>query len=142
MVQEWLRKCVYMRSPFKSRMLSQLFVFMVSAFWHGYYAGYYFSFLMWFSQLYLQGQIFKYSKYEGNFLSKIYNKMGKAAPFVTVFTANWFFSHNAIFFYLLEAPLCIKFMQKMYFVPQILPFLLIILFSVLPAPRRPKQKEK
>lgn len=62
MVQEWLRKCVYSRSPFKSRMLSQLYVFMVSAFWHGYYIGYYFSFFLWFVQVYVQGLIFKYSQ--------------------------------------------------------------------------------
>jgi len=59
MVQDWLRKCVYERVPFKNRFLRQLSVFAVSAFWHGFYTGFYFSFFLWFAQLYLQMQIFK-----------------------------------------------------------------------------------
>jgi lysophospholipid acyltransferase len=61
-VQEWLRKCIYQRATFKNKAYSQLFVFMVSAFWHGFYLGYYFSFFLWFAQVHLQGLIFKYSK--------------------------------------------------------------------------------
>lgn len=62
MVQEWLRKCIYERSPFKSKFLSQLHVFMVSAFWHGLYFGYYLSFFMWFMQVYMQVQVYRIIK--------------------------------------------------------------------------------
>ena len=142
MVQDWLRKCIYMRSPFKSRMHSQLYVFMISAFWHGYYAGYYFSFFFWFVLLYLQGLVFKYTKYEGNFLSKIYDSLGKAGPFITSIISNIFFSHNATFFYLLEASLCFKLMQKMYFLPQLLLFVFIVVLMVIPAPKKKNHQHK
>jgi hypothetical protein len=62
-VQEWLRKTVYQRSSFKSRGVAQLYVFMVSAFWHGFYAGYYFSFFLWFVQVYTQAEIFRFVKH-------------------------------------------------------------------------------
>ena len=56
--QEWLRKCIYERSSFKHKSQSQLFTFMISAFWHGFYGGYYLSFFFWFAQLFLSQQIF------------------------------------------------------------------------------------
>lgn len=61
-VQEWLRKSIYQRSPFKDKSLSQLYVFMVSAFWHGFYAGYFMSFFLWFLQVHCQTQIFRATK--------------------------------------------------------------------------------
>lgn len=131
MVQEWLRKCIYNRLPFKSKMASQLSVFMVSAFWHGFYAGYYLSFFFWFTEIYLQGQIFKYCKREGNILTKIYEKLGKAGPILTVVTCNLIFAHCGSFFYLLESELCFKLIREMYCIPQIIPIVGIIVFTVL-----------
>ena len=80
-------------------MYGSLYVFMISAFWHGYYIGYYFSFFLWFAQVYLQTLIFK--------LMEPRNGEEKKNPFwLTIsatMVANWFFSHNGAFFYMLEA---------------------------------------
>lgn len=38
-IQQWLQYCIYERSNF-----NQFLVFMVSAFWHGFYPGYYIGF--------------------------------------------------------------------------------------------------
>lgn len=62
MVQDWFRKCIYDRTSFKSTFARQLLVFMVSAFWHGFYLGYYISFFFWFAQVYLEAQVYKLSK--------------------------------------------------------------------------------
>ena len=40
-IQRWLQMCIYERSNF-----NQFFVFMVSAFWHGFYPGYYIGFTL------------------------------------------------------------------------------------------------
>lgn len=59
-VELWLRRCVYGRLPFK-KSTAQMCTFMISAFWHGFYAGYYFSFFLWFLHVHLSGLIFKFS---------------------------------------------------------------------------------
>ena len=43
--QNWLRRCVYERVKGNGQFIT----FMVSAFWHGFYGGYYLSFIMFFS---------------------------------------------------------------------------------------------
>lgn len=102
MVQEWLRKCVYERSPFPNRFASQLYVFMVSAFWHGYYPGYYLSFFFWFAQVYLQGQIFKLlSKDDRHVLHKIYKKLKFAGPVLVAVLSGLLFNLNSVFFYVM-----------------------------------------
>ena len=42
-VQEWLRKSIYQRSSLSNKTANQLYVFTVSAFWHGFYFAYYIS---------------------------------------------------------------------------------------------------
>lgn len=61
-VQEWLRRCIYERSPFENKMIGQLYTFIVSSFWHGYYGGYYISFFLWFCQQYAAQLVFKESQ--------------------------------------------------------------------------------
>jgi hypothetical protein len=40
-------------------MYGQLLTFMISAFWHGFYGGYYLSFILWFAQANVSQLVFK-----------------------------------------------------------------------------------
>ncbi len=42
--------------------MGQAFTLGISAFWHGFYGGYYLSFFLWFMQINLAMQIFPFSK--------------------------------------------------------------------------------
>ena len=56
--------------------MNQLYVFVVSAFWHGFYISYYLSFVFWFVQLHVHGLIFKYCKNGKSKLAKGYKDLG------------------------------------------------------------------
>jgi|688.fasta_scaffold564924_1 hypothetical protein len=131
MVQEWLRKCIYERCPFKSRFLAQLWVFLISAFWHGFYFGYYLSFVLWFTQVYIQTQIFRRIKNATSKFNRLYKRLGKYSFIVTILSCA-IFNHNATFFYLLRSDLCLKLMQRVYFIPQLILPLGIIYMLILP----------
>jgi lysophospholipid acyltransferase len=137
-VQEWLRKSVYQRSQIKSKSLNQLFVFVVSAFWHGLYFAYYISETLWFVQLHLQALMFKYFKGNHTFLNKLYEKMGSAGTVVLAALVSFEFNHNSTYFVILEGEYCWKFMKKLYFIPELSLVVLLVLFSVLPPPRSRK----
>lgn len=130
-VQEWLRKCIYERSPFQSKVLKQLYVFMISAFWHGFYLGYYFSFLLWFLQVYFQGLVFKYSQRPDTLMARMYLRLGPARSWILALLATSFFTHNATFFLILEGSLCARFLLKIYCIPQLVFIALIIIFFLL-----------
>lgn len=140
MVQDWLKKCIYERVTFKSRFLRQLAVFMVSAFWHGFYSGYYFSFFLWFTQVYVQAEIYRLTKHEGSRLKKMFKKLGKFQIVGTIISCS-LFSHNATFFYLLRSRLCIQLMQRLYFIPQLILPLSIIVFKVLAKAKKSRKSE-
>lgn len=130
-VQEWLRKCIYQRSPFKGRGMSQLWVFMVSAFWHGFYAGYYVSFFLWFVQVYTQGEIFRFVKHETSRLRKFYKRLGFGGNLILTFIVNLIFSHNASFFILLDYKLSFRLLEKVNYIPQTILITLAITFTLL-----------
>ena len=67
--------------------------------------------------------------------------MGSAGPFIVIFISNWFFSHNASYFYLLESGLCFKLMAKMYFIPPLALFGGIIFFMKYPGPKKRGNKK-
>lgn len=138
MVQEWLRKCVYERVGFKSRFAKQLYVFMVSAFWHGFYAGYYFSFFLWFAQVYVQAEIFRLFKNDNNPMVKICQKLGKPLIIGMTILSCILFSHNATFFYLLQTKYCLELMRRVYYIPQLILVVAIIGFKAIPKKRAPK----
>jgi lysophospholipid acyltransferase len=114
---------------------------MVSAFWHGFYAGYYFSFFLWFAQVYVQTQIFKRSKNDNSKFTRLYNKLGRFSTLIAVFSSV-LFSHNATFFVLLRASLCIKFMERVYYIPQLLLPLGIIYLAFLPKKKQSQNSVK
>jgi hypothetical protein len=138
-VQDWLRKCIYERSPLKSKSLNQLYVFFVSAFWHGFYSAYYISFTLWFLQLHLQTLMFKYFKSGKPLLAKLYNKSGKVGEALLAMVVMLSFSHSATYFLVLERSAGWMFMKRVYFIPQICLVLLTVVFTVLPAEKTKKE---
>jgi len=139
-IQEWLRKGIYNRSNIKNKSLSQLYVFSISAFWHGFYFAYYLSMVFWFGQLYLQGLIFKYCRNGRSKLVKLYNKTGKAGFVILSILVQMLFSHCAVYFLILEGYYSYKMMIKLKFLPQIILIVLIAVFSNIRPPRDPKPK--
>jgi lysophospholipid acyltransferase len=137
-VQEWLRKAIYLRSPLKNKTANQLYVFVVSAFWHGIYSAYYISEVLWFVQLHLQTLIFKYFNGNDTILNRLYAKLGKAGTVLLALIVTFEFSHNSTYFLILEGEYCWKFMQRMYFVPELGLLVLIAVFTFLPG----KKKER
>lgn len=134
-VQEWLRKCIYQRSPIKSRMLNQLYVFIVSAFWHGFYAAYYISFFLWFMQLHMQSLTYRYFKNGRPLLARLYAKSGILGHVILSIIVMLVWSHNATYMLMLDGAYCLQLMSSVYFAPQILLIVLTIVFTFLPAPR-------
>jgi hypothetical protein len=100
-VQEWLRKAVYQRSPFKGKTANQLYVFIVSAFWHGFYSAYYISEVLWFVQLYLQALMFKYFNKNTGVINRLYEQMGKIGHVLLALVVSFEFTHNATYFLIL-----------------------------------------
>lgn len=110
---------------------------MVSAFWHGFYSGYYISFFLWFAQVYVQAEIFRITKHEGSRVKKMYNKLGRFKILGTVLSCS-LFSHNATYFFLLRSSLCIELMKRLWFIPQLLLPLSIIVLKVLAKSKKSK----
>ena len=112
---------------------------MVSAFWHGFYASYYVTFALWFTQLHMQTLVFKYCKNGKSSLVKIYNKMGVLGYVLLSFLVQVLFSQNAVFFLVLHGPSNWKIVNKLYFIPQIALFALVAIFSFVRPPRDDKK---
>lgn len=100
--QEWLRKCVYERCHFKNKIFGQLLTFMVSAFWHGYYGGYYISFFLWFCQVYVSQLVFKEAKKEKSPFRKLYKSLGIVGVILLWLGSNVTFSVSGLFFQVLS----------------------------------------
>ena len=92
-VQEWLRKCIYQRSGIKSKSMNQLYVFVVSAFWHGFYVSYYITFVFSFLQLHVQGLVFKHCKNGRSAFVKVYKKLGIVGKVLLSLSVLFLFSH-------------------------------------------------
>jgi hypothetical protein len=137
-----MRKCIYQRVDFKNKTYNQLFVFVISAFWHGFYGAYYISFTLWFAQLHLQALIFKYCKNGRSILVKIYKKMGIIGTVLLSLLVQFLFSHCAASFLVLQGEYCIKLLFKIYFMPVVVILILIPIFSVIKPPRDPKPASK
>ena len=92
-VQEWLRKCIYQRSGIKSKSVNQLYVFVVSAFWHGFYVSYYIFFAFCFLQLYVQGLVFRHCKNGRSGFVKVYKKMDVFGKILLSLSVLFLFCH-------------------------------------------------
>lgn len=140
-VQEWIRKCIYQRAPFRSKEVNQLYAFVMSAFWHGFYPAYYISYALWYVQLYLQTLIYKYtSTHKQSAVVTFYQKTGKVGHWVLAFLATLLFSHLATYFLILDSRSNFNFMKGVWFFPQIAMVVLIFVFRFLT--KRAKRDKK
>ena len=102
----WLRRCIYERAPFEDKQVNQAFVFVISSFWHGFYGGYYFSFLLWFLQINLATKVFKWIQQNAKHpLMKIYDSLGTLGYVGLWIIVNFLFSHNGLYFQILDSGL-------------------------------------
>ena len=115
---------------------------MLSAFWHGFYAGYYFSFFLWFVQVYTQGEIFRFVKNENSRLREFYKRFGLAGDIILTVIVNCIFSHNAAFFILLDYKLCFNLLERVNYIPQTILLTLTVTFTLLNILRAKKGKNK
>jgi lysophospholipid acyltransferase len=128
-VQEWLRKCVYERLPY-SKSTNQLLTFMVSAFWHGYYIGYYITFGLYTLQIVLGNQIYKFSKEnKDHVIIKLYRKTEPVSFLLAWLVWNWIFVVNSAYFILLSFDRSFEILKKMYFGVPIFLFGALIFFK-------------
>lgn len=108
---------------------------MISAFWHGFYPAYYYSFALWFMQLYLQGLIFKYCKNGNSLLVRMYRKGGKVAKVFLSFLVQFSFSHCAVCFLILDNANCWAYFKSVHFIPQMVLLGLTVIFSMVRPPK-------
>lgn len=100
----WLRRCIYERAPFKDKQNNQAYTFAISTFWHGFYGGYYFSFLFWFLQINLATKVFKFTQNNPKHpLITIFSKLGMIGDAILWITVNLLFSHNGLYFQILDS---------------------------------------
>ena len=135
-VQEWLRKAVYERVPF-SRLTAQIATFLVSCLWHGFYPGEYIGLFNFFILLHLTGEVYKYTKKDGEWLKQAYDRLHPVSYGVAWVFIHAFFTNCGTYFTLMDLDISIKLLNATYWVPLLLPVLLILYFTL-----RPRSKAK
>lgn len=136
-VQSWLRKCVYERV----RSNGQFITFMVSAFWHGFYGGYYFSFFLWFAMVHLAQLVFKANRnYE--VIGKTFKKLGFIGHALLWAFVNTLFSNSGTYFQILSAKISLKIMWAYKFIPILIIIVPIIILEISGISKGKKKKEK
>ena len=110
---------------------------MISAFWHGYYAGYYISSALFFLQIYANNIIFKFSKdYIDHPIIKLHKSTEKYAyPLIWIIWTGVFIT-NGTYFVALSGKSSMKILALTKYFGPIFLILLIILFK----PITPKRK--
>jgi len=136
-VQAWLRKYVYLRiiredeirtNPKKSAFASNV-TFMISAFWHGFYPIYYWTFI----HLFLIQQVSKSIFAWRDKLRFIPPTLG----FIIKWTLTTYYcDFVSTSFTILEIDNALIFMKANYFLPTILVLLLYVLFIVIGTPKK------
>lgn len=112
-----------------SRSTAQLVTFAVSAFWHGFYEGYYLTFGFWFVQMYISGLIFKWSQDKTRPLMQLYLKAEPYSFWAIWLFWNWLFAHNGMYFHLLEYSYCFEMLATFKYCSPIIMIILGVAFS-------------
>ena len=121
--------------------MNQLYVFAISAFWHGFYVSYYISFVFWFLQLHVQGLIFKYCKNGRSVIVKVYKAMGIAGKVLLSVGVQFLFSSVAAPFLILTGYHSIQYLLKVNFAPHLILIFLMVVFTVMRPPKDPHHKD-
>lgn len=100
------------------------------------------SFFFWFLQINLAQKVFKFTQNNQNhWLIKLFNQLGKFGDVILWILVNFLFSHNGLYFQILDSTIGWEILKKVYFVPPILVVAGIYYFSKLgKRPKPPKVK--
>ena len=96
----------------------QLVVFMVSAFWHGFYGGYYLSFFFWFILIHLSTLVYKITL-NYPIISITYKKTGILGHILLWLLTSSIFNHIGFYFKVLSCKSSLAVMKSLYFIPNI-----------------------
>ncbi|KRX08124.1 hypothetical protein PPERSA_01669 [Pseudocohnilembus persalinus] len=151
-VQAWLQRYVYFRlySPAqikadkKKANTAQNFTLMVSAFWHGFYPGYYTSFFQWGMMLTMNKMFYKWGVNYPQFWKKIENAVTYPVYYVVRFVfLNGLFNFFGCGFVLLSLEANWTFYQNLNFIPNIIVFAITsYLLATNIGQKPPKNKEE
>lgn len=138
-VQSWLEKCIYVRyrtpEEYKknpsARSRGQLLVLLTSAFWHGFYAGYYLSFFFWFHIINITNTIFRWTQ-KNAFIDSLFRKTGIVGRFIAWAVVSLSLTYFGTYFQLLSFPNCYSFMKSSYFIPNIVLVILSLTIPLVP----------
>lgn len=138
-VQAWLTRCIYYRyrtaeeykKDKKAQATGQLLVFVISAFWHGFYFGYYLSFFFWYCMTSIAATVFRITR-ERQDLVQLYESTGKAGQITLWLVVNVWFSYYGNYFQILGAKDCYKVMSRLWFIPEITVVALMFVIPKLP----------
>ena len=116
----------------------------MSAIWHGFYGGYYITFLTFFLLAHFSTLTFKLSKFSDNIMVKYYNKSQPYGRWILLIFLTFYFGQTGVTFIVLSLPQCFRILKGIYFAPQLLLLLGIGVTQVLlvnESRRRQKQKK-
>ena len=102
---------------------------MVSAFWHGFYGGYYLSFILWFFQVFVSQIVFKESKKENSKWVKLYNSLGMVGIVGLWIASNVTFSVSGSYFQILSLKQSWECLKAVYFYPLVAYIFVYFLFT-------------
>jgi hypothetical protein len=105
---------------------------MVSAFWHGFYPGYYVTFGLYFLQIYTSNLIFKFSRVNPDHpIIKLYRKTEDSSFYILWFIWNWIFVNNSAYFVVLSGKGALSILSLMNFSVPIFLILLILFIKII-----------
>lgn len=115
---------------------------MVSAFWHGYYLGYYVTFGLYFLQIYVGNIIYKFSLTNQNHpIIQLYKKTGVIGFSIAWLTWNWIFVNNSVYFPALSGYTAWVILSEMKFATPVFLIALIVFFDFI-TPKKSSEKRK
>ena len=125
-IQQWLQYCIYERSNF-----NQFLVFMVSAFWHGFYPGYYIGFSLASFMTHVGRLAYKkvWPRVEGTAYQSVF-KM--AMMMLCAYTNSWMLIAHMSY----TVSRTMQIWRNFDFVHPVLLVVLCVLFTVMPTPKK------
>ena len=109
----------------------------MSAFWHGFYFGYYLSFFFWYCLTQIAGVVFRIARNRPDLVSK-YESTGRFGHIAIWLLVSIMFSYTGSYFHLLGPASCYAFMSKLWFIPEIGIVVLMLVLQSSPLLRDPK----
>lgn len=148
-VQLWLQRCIYYRyrsaeqykTDKKAQATGQLLVFATSAFWHGFYGGYYISFFFWYIMTSISATVFRICKSRPD-LEQKYDSMRPFSSIVMWIFVNVVFSYFGFGFQVLSIKYCLIIMSQIWFSIEILAIVLMVVLQNMFKPKKERVSSK